>query len=114
MSNIANPKHDCVRVKRTARIAQLFGILARPDQAIQAAIDRSLDTDIEHVLVYVCDSYLRAALSHAKCDVTSAARHIENGLTWLRFHALHKAIFPKPVHSARHGIIHDVVLFGDA
>jgi hypothetical protein len=31
-----------------------------------------------------------------------------------RLHAAHEAVLPQPVHPARHGVVHHVILAGDA
>ena len=110
--DVANAKCDGVAIEEPVRKAQHFGVLARPDQVIEAFVDRPFDPDIEHILIDVGYGDRRAQRSHAKGDVAGAAGHVEDLLTRLGFDPPHELVLPQPVHARRHGVVHDVVLLG--
>jgi hypothetical protein len=52
---------------------------------------------------------------NAEGDIAGAAGHVEKAEARAarRVEARHQRVFPDPVQSARHHVIHDVIAFGD-
>ena len=63
--------------------------------------------------VDIGDGHLGTAPSHPKGDVAGAACHVEDVLARPRLHAVDEAVFPQPVHAARHQVVHHVVAARD-
>jgi hypothetical protein len=67
-----------------SRERQFLGVLAGPDQAVDAALHRALDADVEHVLVDVGHGDSAPGGGQAEGDVAGAARHVEDRLALAR------------------------------
>ena len=113
VGDVPDAESDGIGIEEAVRKSQDFGILARPDQAIQPAFQRAFDADVQHVLVDVGHGDRRAARGHAKGDVARSARHVEDLLARLRLYAADELVLPQPVHACRHRIVHHVVLLRD-
>ena len=101
-------------IKKLVGKGELLGILFGPDERVDPALRRALHADAEHVRVDVGDSDAGARPLHAEGDVAGAARHVEDRLALARFDAAHEAILPQAMHTARHRIVHHVILARDA
>ncbi len=110
VSHVPDAKSDGVGVEAAIRIGQLFGIGLGPDQAVDAAFRRTIDADSEHFGIDVRNGDRGAGSGHAKGDVARAAGHIEDVFALTRFDARDELVLPQPVHPARHGIVHPVVI----
>ena len=113
MGDVADAERDRIGIKDAAGKAQFLGILARPDEAVDPALHRAFDADIEHVLVDVGHGHAGAVLGHAEGDVARAARHVEDRLARLRLHPLDETALPQPVHARAHGVVHHIVFGGN-
>ena len=118
MGDIADAEGDRIGIEAAVRQAQRLGVLARPHQAPRilgdAAPDRPLDADIEHVLVDVSHRHFGACFGQAEGDIAGTARHVEDRLARLRLDPAHEAVLPQPVHAARHGVVHEIIFARDA
>ena len=112
--HVADAEGDRIGVERAVVIAQGFGVLRLPAEALDAALLRPLHADGEHVLIDVTHHDLRAPGGHAEGDVAGATGHVEDRFARARLHPADELVLPQPMHARGHGIVHDVIILRDA
>lgn len=103
---------------------QRFRVSANPGDAIEeAAIDRAVASDLDHLAVDVADHDfgrippIRPMCQpgvNAKCDVASAARDVQEPYPGLRRQCIDKRRLPQPVDTRGHEVVHQVITLSDA